>query len=323
MIGGASGAYLRYPVCPSALAMGGAYSAAPLSCMPWWNPAAMSREKQRVASLGTGFRSLGRTDGYASLTFRVPPRMAMGLFVLYRGDPFLNDLYDENEQPLGNAAFTSFTGKIALSYYISRKLSAGINISTLYERLPSGYINEKIDYTYASSLAFDLAVLYRFSEQLTLTAQLRDAGAVLDWNFNSFNDFDERHDDRLLPSILFGSSFESKLLNRPFIWNMDMRGYLFTGEFKKIDRPELSLSNGWEWHYWEKVYLRLGIGELQFNGDMTAAPRYYWKNFTFRFTGGVGIDLGNLRKGLRCNYAFSTDKIWAGVDQQLGITYTF
>jgi hypothetical protein len=56
MIGGESGAYLRFPVGASAFAMGGAWSAAPTALSPWWNPALTGSRKERAAAFGLGFR---------------------------------------------------------------------------------------------------------------------------------------------------------------------------------------------------------------------------------------------------------------------------
>lgn len=324
MVGGESGAYLRYPVGATALAMGGAQTASHSALAAWWNPAMLTRRKTRNAALGFGFRSLGQTDGFASLGFRIPPRMGMGFLLLYRGDPFLNDLYDENENPLEPAAFTSLTGKIALSYYISRHLSAGCNISILFEQIPSDYTDGRVHYSSATSIgSFDFALAYKWSHKLMLSLVLKDAGATLNWNFQSYYDYGIPHDDKVFPSFIFGSRYTGTLRERPLIWNMDLRGYFFTGEWKKAERPQLAVANGLEWQYWKTVFLRMGLGELLINGDITGNNPRYRRDFSFRFTGGIAVDLQKVRPGLRLNYGFSTDKVWAGIDQQLDITYTF
>ncbi len=324
MVGGESGAYLRYPVGAAALAMGGAQSAAPASLASWWNPAVLSREKQRIATLGGGIRPMGQSDGFVSYSFKVPPRVGMGLFLLYRGDPFLNDLYDEDERPLGHAAYTTITGKIALSYYLTRKLSAGCNISIHYAKLPSGYTGDNVEYATASSIgSFDFALSYLFSDRLTLALLLKDTGTRLNWNFESSYDYSVPHDDRSLPALIFGSSYSTLLLDRPFIWNFDMRGYVFTGEWKKLERPQVSLFSGWEWQYWKEFSARLGVGDLLLNGDITSGNGNYTRRFSFRLAGGLGYDMSRLRPGMRLNYAVSTDKVWAGVNQQIDITYSF
>ncbi|MBN1575950.1 MAG: hypothetical protein JW913_05320, partial [Chitinispirillaceae bacterium] len=308
----------------AALAMGGAGSAVPGALSPWWNPALTGSQKERKAALGFGFRSLGQTDGFASIEFRVPPRVGMGVLFLYRGDPFLNNLYDDNENPLEPAAYTSLTGKIAISYHVLRNLSAGLNVSILYEQLPSGYVNGKVNYSSAYKVgAFDFALSYRLSDRLHVCALLKDAGASMDWNFGSDYGYYVPNDDRMLPVFLLGSSYCGTMRGRPLIWNADLRGYFFTGEWKKIDRPQAVLSSGVEWQYWKTVFLRMGMGELPLNGDIFGDTRRYRSDFSFRLTGGIAVDMSAVRRGLRLDYGVATDKVWAGIDQQLDITYTF
>ena len=249
----------------------------------------------------------------------------MGFLFLYRGDPFINNLYDENENPLEPAAFTSLTAKIALSYLIQRKLSAGFTLSILYEQLPSGYVNGNVNYISDYSIgSFDFALSYRPSERLSLCAVLKEANASIDWNFQyGTYGYDVPHDDRMLPVCIFGSSYRTAVRGKPFIWNMDLRGYLFDGTWKKLERPQAALSSGCEWQYWKTVFLRLGIGDVPLNGDIGGDNQRYGREFSFRCTGGIAVDLSAVRSGLRCNYGVCTDKVWAGIDQQLDVTYTF
>jgi hypothetical protein len=323
MIGGESGAYLRYPVGASALALGGAQSAAPASLLSWWNPALLSTQKERHATFGGGIRSFGQTDGFAALEFRVPPRVGMGLFLLYRGDAFLNDLVDENEVPLGDASYTTFTGKIALSYYLHRRLTIGCNISIHYAKIPSP-INERITYSSTTDIgSFDFALSYRWSDRLMLSALLKDVGTTMDWNFESAYNYNVPSEDIFLPSCIFGSCYTGSVGNRPFIWYSDMRCYIFDGKWKKLPRSEAVFSNGVEWQYWKTIYLRMGIGDILLNGDITADSKRYWKDFSFRLSGGISMDLQEVRKGLRLNYGCSTEKISIVPGQQVDITLSF
>lgn len=323
-IGGESGAYLRYPVGATALAMGGAQSAFPRTATPWWNPSILVRHKYRQVAAGMGIRSLGQTDAALTFEFPVPPRMAMGFLVLYRGDPFLDQLYDENEKPLEPASFTTVTGKIALSYLITRRLSAGCNLSVFYERLPDGFTDGVVHYASATSIgSLDLAVSYRWSDHINLAAIIKDAGANMSWSFSSLYGYSTPYNDRFTPVMILAGSYSGTLQKRPFIWNLDLRGNLFDGQWKKLDHPQLTIATGGEWRYWNTIALRLGLGDIALNRYFSKYNEYYRNNFIFRFTGGIGFDLERFRPGLQCNYGFSTDKIWAGIDQQLDITYTF
>ena len=326
MIGGTSGAYLRPAVGAAPLALGSAYSASPEYLAPWWNPAALARLKTPRITAGGGIRSLGRTDAFASFEFRVPPRVGMGLMLLYRGDPFLNDLYDDQENKLENASYTTFTGKIALSYYISRSLSAGANIGIFYQRLPTMANGGKVEYSSATGIgAIDLALSYKISKKWSAALIVSNLGASMNWEINSGYSslVSPVIDDRPLPVFILGNRYEGKLLDKPFVWTMDIKGYIFDGEWNRLGRPEGVINTGWEWRYWEKFYIRAGIGDILINGDLVSETGSYKGNSPARITGGFMLDLSKYRKGMKFNYGISTDKVWAGVEQQLDITLTF
>jgi len=322
-IGGLSGAYLRPSVGAAAMGLGSAFSAMPEYLAPWWNPAVIAIRKGNMASGGVGSRSMGRTDGYASMEFHIPPRAAMGLMVLYRGDPFLNNLYDENEKPLDKGAFTSFTGKIALSYLVNRKLSAGLNIGLSYEKLPTSSNSDgSLAYSSSSGIgSFDLAVAYKYSEKLSLSLVAANLGSSMKWDINS--DWSPVIEDKPVPSFTFGSRYEGSLAKRPLIWTMDLKAYIIDGDWNKIPNPQMVVYSGWEWQRWDSFYIRGGLGDLDINGTILRDAAEYFSDFPVRITAGFGLDLSRYKNGLRLNYGVSTDKLWAGIDQQLDVTLSF
>lgn len=327
VIGGASGAYLRAPAGAAALAQGGAFAAQPTYMTPWWNPAVMATAKSKNASVGIGMRSLGRSDAFASYEFRVPPRVGAGVSFLYRGDPFLNDLYDANEEQIDKAAYTTISTKIGLSYLINRKFSAGINIGIYYQKLPSAS-DENGKITYSSTKggigSFDLALAYKHSEKLYFSLIVKDIGACMDWEIKSINDYlSSVVEDRPLPSITLAGKYEGLLLEKPLIWNIDLKGYFFDGEWNQIHRPEANFCIGWEWQYWEKFYIRAGIGDFLINGKMIDKSERYMDAFPVRITTGFSWAFSNSIPGMRLNYGIATDKAWAGVDQQADLSILF
>jgi len=327
VIGGTSGAYLRAPAGAAALAQGGANTAYPDYMTPWWNPAIMAMSKTKKASVGIGLRSLGRTEAFASYEFRVPPRVGAGIAFLYRGDPFLNDLYDSNEEPIDNASYTTLTTKIGISYYINRKFSAGINVGIFYQRLPTAS-DENGSVTYSSTKggigSFDFALAYKHSEKLNLALVIRDVGAYMDWEIRTSNDYlSSVVEDRPLPSIILGSKYKGTLRDKPLIWNVDLKGYFFDGKWNRLYRPEANLSAGWEWQYWDKFYIRAGIGDFLINGKMISKSEKYLSVFPFRITTGFSFDLSRSRQDLKLNYGIATDKAWAGIDQQIDLSISF
>lgn len=320
--GGLPGAYLLPSLGASALAMGGAYSASPESFTSWWNPGMLANIKGKRVSGGAGMRSLGRTDLYAAAEFRVPPRLGIGLLFLYRGDPFVNDLYDENEKPIGSANYTTFTGKVSLSYVITRKIGVGININILNQRLPTSSNDGLVGYSSTTSIeAVDIGIEYKASEKLSLALTGRNLGASFVWETE--NGYYISADDRPLPKFTVGAKYTGELLKKPFLWRADLMGHLFDGKFRKLDRPQAQLCMGWEWQYWEKLFLRAGIGDIVFNGDMVTENSTWRDESSMRVALGCGIDASKRIKGLKINYGVSTDKVWAGLDHQLDFIYSF
>jgi hypothetical protein len=324
-VGGLSGAYLRPAVGAAALAMGGASSASPDYLACWWNPAMIAPSKEKKIELGTGTRSLGRTDLFGQFTFKVPPRLGMGFLVLYRGDPFLDNLYNDDyddPQKLKRASYTTITSKIALSYNFSKKVYAGVNIGILYQRLPTA-IDDNGDWIYSSSTgigSIDAAVLYKINERLKLSVVARDFFSLMTWDIVSdYNNY--QINDRPLPSLVLASSYEDSLFGKPFKWTVDLKGYMFDNEWNALDHQEAYLSTGVQLQNWDAFALRLGIGDIRINGQFMDDE--YRDEFFCKIGAGISMDLSALVKGLQANYGVSTDKIWAGIDQQLDFSFRF
>ncbi len=326
-IGGLSGAYLRPAVGATALAMGGANSADPAYLAPWWNPAVLANLREKKFSFGGGTRSMGRTDIFSEFEFRVPPRLGMGFFLLYRGDPFLNNLYNDdydNPEKLKDAAYTTLTGKISVSYYLSRKLSAGANIGIHYQQLPtSTKDNGEWIYSKATGIgAFDIGVSYKHNDRLTLAFVARDLFALMNWEVDGYMG-NTSINDRPIPSFTLASSFSDSLRHKPLIWTTDLKGYLTDGEWNQLSHPEAYLSTGLEWQNWKTFFLRAGVGDILINGNIIRNTDQYFSEFFCKISAGFSLEMTRFRKGMYLNYGVATDKTWAGLDQQLDITLSF
>jgi hypothetical protein len=326
LVGGESGAFLRTPVGAAASAMGGAGTAAPAYLSAWWNPAVLSTFTGRRAALGMGIRSQGRTEGFASFAFRIPPRVGMGMSLVYRGDPFLTNLRDRDENRISRGAYTTLTFKTALSYVVSRRLAVGGTLGIFYQSMPTGVT---ADFTPRNSAAagiggFDLGVHYRVRDDWMLAVTARNMGVSMDWEVHAADDgLSTTITDRPLPSFAVGSRLERRLRGRPFVWTCDAVGYIFDGSWRRLPRAEVCVSNGWEWRCWETFRLRAGIGDVCLNSNLLDDRKEYTADFSPRIAAGFGADLVRVREGLALNYAVSTDRVWAGIDQVLDITYAF
>jgi hypothetical protein len=342
--GGLPGAYLRAPADAQAAAMGGGQSAAPEYFSTWWNPSQLSFNDKRLLSCGTGLYSQGRTEAFASFDFKIPPRVGIGISALYRGDPFIDNLYNAWEEKLQNGSFTTLTVKAGLSYLFTRRLSAGLSIGFFYQRLPTSYVGTSLTYSDATAVSgFSFGTQYKLTDSLTLAFVLRDinplqilsgnpAGIEMVWQVSSSQEqggaasggFDSPTiTETVLPAFVLASAFHGAMLQCPLLWTCDLNGYIVDGTFTKLDYMEAHLFTGFEWQRWKTFCIRAGVGDLVLNRDITADWKSYSENFSFKVTAGFGWDLAAVRKGLVLNYALSTDKVWAGIDQKLDIVYKF
>lgn len=341
--GGEAGAYLRAPTGAAMTAMGGGQSASPPYLATWWNPAQLANIDKSIFTLGTGLYSLGRTEAFSALEFRLPPRVGVGLSALYRGDPSIDNLYSIDEVKLPSAAFTTLTVKVALSYLVTRRLSAGLSLGVFYQRLPTSYTEDdagtqtSLSYSDVTAVSgFSLGVQYRLTDSLNLGMVFRDvdplqmlggnpAGIALNWQLASAA-YNPTVTDMILPAFVLASMLHHHFMGRPLLWSLDIDGYLVDGTFTKLNQMEAHVHTGVEWQRWQTFRVRAGFDDIVFNRGMVSAPKDgvdYWRDFSLRVTAGFGWDVVKVGKGLTLNYSVTTDKVWAGIDQMLDVVYRF
>jgi hypothetical protein len=112
-------------------------------------------------------------------------------------------------------------------------------------------------------------------------------------------------------------------MGKPFVWTCDINGYMFEGDFKLMDHPSVMFNNGFEWQKWPIFHIRAGIRDICLNGDILRNRSRYADEFTLAVSAGFHLDLSSVTKGLSMNYALSTDKIWAGVENVFDFMYLF
>jgi hypothetical protein len=322
--GGLPGAWLKAPVGGASAAMGGAGAADAAHLFSWTNPALFVKHKEARLTLGGSYRSLGRAEGLFASEFRVPPRVGMGFSVLYRGNPVLDNLYDADGNPLENGSFSTLTFKIGLAYLVSKNLTVGGNVSAFYLHMPVGYEgNALIDKNAVDMGGFDIGARYEATEKLCFGLVVKNLGAGITINSTGDSDYDVPIDSKFPPVATLASRVTSSLKGKPFIWICDINGYLLSGDFKALDHPSAMLDNGFEWQCLPAFYARAGIGDICINGDMIRNTDRYRDEFTLGLTAGFFLDLSGVIKGLSINYALSSDKIWAGVENVCDFLYVF
>jgi hypothetical protein len=327
-LGGATGAYLREPVGATAFTLGGARSASPTYLCSWWNPAALSALQHKNLALGVGYRPLGRAEGYLSFEFPIPPRVGMGLSVLYRGILLINDLVDDQEYPIEDCSYSTYSFKVGLSYLIRRNLQAGLNISIYHQSLPSDFNDDGgVTYSTVSEIGgIDCGVRFVPLKKLAYGFVLKNLLGSYDWAFkNKYGGLDAMMNDTLPAVMTLGQEMTSAILGKPFIWTCDLSGYFFNGFFRPVSHIHLVVNNGFEWQRWEQFHIRAGIRDITFNRDFFTHASRYWDRFSAGVSIGFMVDLTDALRGKRVkfNYGLSTDKAGAGLDQQLDFIVAF
>jgi hypothetical protein len=323
---GLPGAIFRMPAGAWASGMGGAVSADPGYMLSWYNPAQLPFLRERRASFGGGYRTLGRTEAWASYDFRVPPRVGMGVSFVYRGDPSISGLYDGyysggevvEERALEPAAWTAFSTKIGVGYLASRRLSFGGSVSINYQSLPTTPTLEgKIESASAASIgAVDLAAVYKVTPSLTVSASIKNLMSHNSWQYNFYDEYNQAMDEIVPPIFVLSSSRKTTLLTRELTWGAETAIFLIDGEGNYLGGPEAVVAAGAAWKFSDVIVLRAGIADVELSSETA-------ESFSPRITFGFSYTLPKICRGAVFNYAIMTDRIWAGADQQVDVTVSF
>jgi len=329
-IGEFGGSYLRQPVGSRGLAMGGAQTAAPQVHSIWNNTAAIPFLKKRELALGGEIRPFGRTGAVLSIEAPIRPRAGFALAVLYRGDPTLDNLYDEEENPIDNGRYSTISTKLGLSYMVIKKLAFGINVSVLFQKIPSDYFSDgSLVYSTMTDIgSLDFSTCYIPSKKLSYGLTFKNIVGKLDWNIQSYSSaLSEMAVDTLPLVMTLGQQYTGSIADKPFIWNVDISGYVINSFFKPLRNNHLIINNGFEWKRWESFYFRAGLSDFELNSDLFNDSEQYGNAFSMTVSGGFMADVSKLmkikNKSLQFGYALANEKKFAGVNQQLDVVFLF
>jgi len=330
---GLPGAVFRMPAGAWATGAGGAVSADPEFMLSWYNPSQLPLLRERRASMGAGIRSFGRSEGWASYDFRVPPRVGMGLSFVYRGDPFVDKLYDGyyqggevvEERALKGTAWTAASMKIGAGYLVSRKLSLGGSVAVNYQSLPTmPEAGGNVSNTTVTSIgAFDIATSYKMTQNLILSVSVRNLLSRNSWYMETGDAFAAAVDETVPPIFVLASSYKTALLERELIWGADAMIYLIDGEGKYLGHQEMVIAAGARWKFTDMITLSTGLADIELSDGIIRKNSDYRDGFSPRASLGFSCALPKWARGAVFNYALTTDRVWAGVDQQFDITVSF
>jgi hypothetical protein len=142
------------------------------------------------------------------------------------------------------------------------------------------------------------------------------------WYIYSYDDFSPVIDETVPPVFALASSYKTSLFERELVWNVDAVNYFFDGEGRYLGHPEMVIAAGARWKFSEELALRAGIGDLELSGELWRGGEY-WETFSPRIAAGFSYSLKKFKRGAFFNYALTTDRVWAGVDQQFDIAISF
>lgn len=148
--------------------------------------------------------------------------------------------------------------KAGASYMISKKLSAGLTL---------GYISEKLSSFQGGTFSFDVGAIYKYSEKISLGASAVNVGS----------NFRLKEGDDL---------FESKELSLPTIYRLGgsyrLRDYLAALDFVILD-DEVRANLGAQWQIREEFAIRSGYMANFDSKSFSAGASFMKRNFTFDY----------------------------------------
>jgi len=156
-----------------ALGMGGAYvSLAQGAPAIYWNPAAISHNREREVAFSYSALSLDRRHAYAGLVVPVEPAAGLGLAWVHAG---VDDIQgrDYNGQPTGELTSSENAFCLAFSVKMHPLLNVGLTMKYLYYKLTE---------ISATGFGFDMGLLSSPIPNLTLGLLVQDLNSKYTWD---------------------------------------------------------------------------------------------------------------------------------------------
>jgi hypothetical protein len=291
----------------------------------FYNPALLAISAKKNITIFSGILSLGRLEGCLSGQTHISPRAALSVNVLYRGDPFINNLYDLDENKAATGFYTTATTKLGLAYLLTRHLSAGLSIGIFYQNMPSGIrMDGSLEYSNVTSVGgLDLGLLYRMGDKSALGLAISNLLVNMDWQLGSSSALQATALNNVPPDFAAGYSRVLIIAQKPAMAALDIHASLVDGDLKMLERPEAEVRCGAQWQATDLFSIRAGLSGFKINGDLLRDRMGYAYVFAPVISAGFGLDLKRYNKGMFLNYALRTDKVWAGIDQQIDLSYSF
>lgn len=222
--GGSTLAFLRMGMGADRIAMGNVGTAlTTLSGSNWYyNSAAHTFQKEKVAGIGYQFMNLDRYLGHLSVSFPIEPNGALGFAYVRAG---VRDIYGTNSsgQHIGDLEYADNAIAANFGLNFKKKIGIGLTLMNVFSNL-SGVEYEDYKAKSSGMLAF-FGVLYAHSTNLAFGLQLQGAGGRISWDTETLvseNSSDKEDDVPLIGRI--GVSYKYKyniLVSTDFAYNFE------------------------------------------------------------------------------------------------------
>ncbi len=236
---GYAGAFLRMGLGARSLAMGNSGVAdSENGFAAYYNPAGLSYLKDRHLSLTYYFLSLDRQLHYVGLALPLKPSAGISVAWMHAG---VTDIQGRTSTGLPDETYETGENVIFLSFSnaFHRRISVGLNFKIL---------NHSLLGLTGSGLGFDLGILLKPFERVTLGILFKDMGASYTWNTHDLFGEQGGNYTEVFPQILkIGLAYRHD------------QGFCFSGDFEISDRQDYRAHFGGEYLVGDILYLRMGI----------------------------------------------------------------
>ncbi len=240
--GGYAGSFLRMGLGARALAMGNSGVAdSENGFASYYNPAGLSYLKEKHLSLTYYFLSLDRQLHYMGVAFPLKPTAGIAVGWMhagvsniqgrtFTGEP--DEIYNTGE----NVIYLSFSNAFQPWF------SIGLNFKILQHQL--------VELT-GNGLGFDIGIILKPLDRITLGIQLKDIGAGYTWNTQDlFNEYGGNYTDTFPQILKIGLAYKYESL------------FTFSGDVEFSDKDDYRVHFGGEYLFNDILFLRMGMDNI-------------------------------------------------------------
>jgi long-subunit fatty acid transport protein len=240
------GGFLKKGIGARPLGMGMAYvSVSDDANSTYWNPAGLGLlERRQITSMTTNMFDIK----YNNIVYAQKIKSGgFGIFWL-NADSGAIENYDINMNLIGTFTYS------ADAYYLSYGREI---IKNLYAGLSLKYISQKLYDASGDGFGFDMGLLYKYNDDLTIGLNFQDITETkIKWDKSEEVVGSEGAEDKILRNIKFGVSYKYKLRGKPLLLAVDID--------KAKNRKEI-YHIGTEYQLNEMLILRLGLDDGDFS----------------------------------------------------------